>query len=110
MDRMGGASTLLVRDFSARMPAAAALPRAPAIAPVDDPVFHRPLSPLRPASSRPSPEAARAITINFEAPVIHITAAPGMDEKALAEVFARRMREYEWNAAARIRSSLTDSD
>ena len=56
----------------------------------------------QPALTAQAPGAA-AIMIN-------IYAAPGMDEKAVAELVARKIQDFQFTAAARERSRLTDVD
>jgi hypothetical protein len=83
--------------------AALALPAAPALA-APPPLFAQaPAAQSIPASGSPSAGASGTITIN-------VYPAPGMDERALADLVAQKIKDVQRTGDARGRSRLTDAD
>jgi TP901 family phage tail tape measure protein len=83
--------------FGAQLATAGALTLSPVMAPT--------ATAGTPGAALPNTAGAGPMTIQ-----ITVNAAPGMDEKALAELVAQKIRETQLNAAARARSRLSDSD
>ncbi|MDR0702606.1 MAG: hypothetical protein LBF61_09430 [Azoarcus sp.] len=61
------------------------------------------MTPAQPALAAQTPATGGGVTIN-------VYPAPGMDEKALAELVARKIQDTRLTDAARGRSRLTDAD
>ncbi|MCL2020942.1 MAG: phage tail tape measure protein [Betaproteobacteria bacterium] len=90
-------------------PALSALPQLPIALPDARPV-RRPQEPLRAGVYQTRPGAA-AFADAMAGPInITINAAPGMDERKLADLVARKIKEIERDKAARMRSRLVDAD
>ncbi|GHU09886.1 hypothetical protein AGMMS50225_11950 [Betaproteobacteria bacterium] len=104
-----------IKGFSAQLAAAGAVALTPALAIGSMAPPPGSAAPL-PALTRAAPaggmagSAASASMIGATTIQITVNPAPGMDEKALAELVARKIRETQLSAAAQARSRLTDAD
>jgi hypothetical protein len=88
-----GAASMVAGSLAAVIPDAGAMPASRMIS--------RAL-PAAPGNEGVSPSAATLyITVN---------PAPGMDERALADLVARKIQEAQWSEQARARSRLSDAD